>query len=226
MRMEIKSPTTVLLMALAMVSMVSLLGIACQPPGQPPVSQTALQEIVRAEVSSQIAVIAIDDRNGPRELEALRAEIELALAEPLIQLEGELEYLRNEYFGEDYASKLDIEGLGLELEQVRSLFDTVFDTMEFEYARRDQLDELRLEIDNVRFSGDPQAEFNLRSDLDQFNFEFLSMQNEFEKVGRHLDLELDQLRLETEEVRRLVGNVEQALRNEIDSLHRRIDAVR
>ena len=216
MRMGIKSPTTVLLMALAMVA---FLGIACQPPSQPQMSQRALREIVRAEVSSQIA---IDDRSGPGDYEALRAEIELALAEPLINLQGELEYLRNEFFGRDYAPKLDVEGLRLELEGVRSLFDT----LEFEFARRDQLDELRMEIDNVRFSGDPQAEFDRRSYLDRFEFEFQSMRNEFETAGRHFDLELEQLRLETEQLRRLIENAEQAFRIETDSLRRRIDAVR
>ena len=216
MRKGIKSPTTVLFMTFAMVS---LLGLACQPPGQPPVSQAALQEIVRAEVSSQIAA---DDRNGPGDLDALRAEFELAVMEPLNNLQRELGELRNEFFGGDYASSLDIEGLRLELEQVRSMFDT----LEFEFARRDQLDELRMEIDNVRFSGDPQAEFDLRSELDQFNIEFRSMRNEFETVGQHFNLELEQLRLETEGVRRLIENVEEALRNETDSLHRRIDAVR
>ena len=222
MRKGIKSPTAVLFLALATVSTVSLLGIACQPPGQSPVSQTALQEIVRAEVSSQIAITATDDRNGPRDLDAMRAEFELAVMEPLNNLQREVEDLRNEFFGGDYASNLDIEGLRLELEGVRSLFDT----LEFEFARRDQLDELRMEIDNVRFSGDPQAEFDRRSYLDRFEFEFQSMRNEFETVGRRFDLELEQLRLETEQLRRLIENVEQALRIETDSLHRRIDAVR
>ena len=201
MRKGIKSPTAVLLIALAMVS---LLGIACQPPGQPQVGQTALQETVRAEVSSQIAIGAINDRNGSRDLEALRVEIELALAEPLINLQGELAELR------------------LELERVRSLFDA----LEFEFARRDQLDELRMEIDNVRFSDDPQAVFDLRSDLDQFDFEFQSMRDELETVGRHFDLDLEQLQQETEGVRRLIESVEETLRIETDSLHRRIDAVR
>ncbi|MCH8282421.1 MAG: hypothetical protein IIC96_17275 [Chloroflexi bacterium] len=164
----------------------------------------ALQETVRAEVSSQIAIGAIDDRNGSRDLEALRVEIELGLAEPLINLQGDLAELR------------------LELERVRSLFDA----LEFEFARRDQLDELRMEIDNVRFSRDPRAEFDLRSDLDQFEFEFQSIRNEFETLGRQFDLELEQLLLETDGVRRLIENVEEALRVETDSLHRRIDAVR
>ena len=204
MRKGIKSPTGVLFMALATVSMVSLLGIACQPPGQPQVGQMTLQETVRAEVSSQIAIGAINDRNGSRDLEALRVEIELALAEPLINLQGELAELR------------------LELERVRSLFDA----LEFEFARRDQLDELRMEIDKVRFSDDPRAEFDLRSHLDQFEFEFQSIRNEFETLGRQFDLELEQLLLETDGVRRLIENVEEALRVETDSLHRRIDAVR
>ena len=82
MRMGIKPPTTVIITALAMVS---FLGIACQPPTQPSVSQAALQEIVRAEVSSQMRA---NDRNGPSDLDALRAEIELALAEPMINLQG------------------------------------------------------------------------------------------------------------------------------------------
>ena len=204
MRKGIKSPTGVLFMALATVSMVSLLGIACQPPGQPQVGQMALQETVRAEVSSQIAISAIDDKNGSRDLDALREEIELGLAEPLINLQGDLADLR------------------LELERVRAQFDA----LEFEFARRDQLDELRMEIDNVRFSRDPRAEFDLRSDLDQFEFEFQSIRNEFETLGRQFDLELEQLLLETEGVRRLIENVEEALRVETDSLHRRIDAVR
>ena len=204
MRKGIKSPTGVLFMALATVSMVSLLGIACQPPGQPQVGQMALQETVRAEVSSQIAISAIDDKNGSRDLDALREEIELGLAEPLINLQGDLADLR------------------LELERVRAQFDA----LEFEFARRDQLDELRMEIDNVRFSRDPRAEFDLRSDLDQFEFEFQSIRNEFETLGRQFDLELEQLLLETDGVRRLIENVEEALRVETDSLHRRIDAVR
>ena len=204
MRKGIKSPTGVLFMALATVSMVSLLGIACQPPGQPQVGQMALQETVRAEVSSQIAISAIDDKNGSRDLDALREEIELGLAEPLINLQGDLADLR------------------LELERVRAQFDA----LEFEFARRDQLDELRMEIDNVRFSRDPRAEFDLRSDLDQFEFEFQSIRNEFETLGRQFDLELEQLLLETEGVRRLIENVEETLRIETDSLHRRIDAVR
>ena len=204
MRMGIKSPTAVLSLALATVSMVSLLGIACQPPGQPSVRQTELQEMVRAEVSSQISPIAIDDRNGPRDLDALRADIELVLAEPLINLQG------------------DLAELGLELEQVRSLFSG----LEFEFARREHLDELRVEIDSIRFSGDPQSEFDLRSDLDQLIFDLQSLQNEFESLGHNFDLELEQLQLEMEEIRRLNENVEEALRNETDSLHRRIDAIR
>jgi len=204
MRMGIKSPTAVLSLALATVSMVSLLGIACQPPGQPTVSQRELQEMVRAEVSSQISPITINDRNGPRDLDALRADIELVLAEPLINLQGDLAELR------------------LDLEQVRSLFSG----LEFEFARREHLDELRVEIDSIRFSGDPQSEFDLRSDLDQLIFDLQSLQNEFETLGHNFDLELEQLQLEMEEVRRLNENVEEALRNEIDSLHRRIDAIR
>ncbi|MCI0879359.1 MAG: hypothetical protein J4N78_10800 [Chloroflexi bacterium] len=164
----------------------------------------ALQETVRAEVSSQIAISAIDDKNGSRDLDALREEIELGLAEPLINLQGDLADLR------------------LELERVRAQFDA----LEFEFARRDQLDELRMEIDKVRFSDDPRAEFDLRSDLDQFEFEFQSIRNEFETLGRQFDLELEQLLLETDGVRRLIENVEEALRVETDSLHRRIDAVR
>ena len=219
MRKGIKPPATVLFMSFVFVS---LLSTGCLPPSQTPVSQAELQEIVRAEVSSQIALIALGGRNGPRDLDALRAEFELAVMEPLNDLQGELVELRNEFFGGDYASKLDLEGLRLELERTKSLFDS----LEFEFARRDQLDELRMEIDNVRFSAGPQAEIDLRSDLDQFNIEFQSMRNEFESLGRHFELELEQLQLETEGVRRLIENLEETLRIETDSLHRRIDAVR
>ena len=66
---------------------VSLLGLACQPPGQAPVSQRELQDIVRAEVASQIALAAIDGRNAPRDLDALGAEFELAVMEPLHNLQ-------------------------------------------------------------------------------------------------------------------------------------------
>ena len=219
MSMGIKSPTTVLFMALAIVS---LLGIACLPPDQPPVSNAELQEIVRAEVSSQVATISIGDSNGPGELDALRAEFEIAVMEPLNNLQGEIEDLRNQFFGGNYASNLDIDGLRLELEQVGSMFHS----LEFEFARLEQLEELRFEVESIRFSSDPQAEFDLRSDLEQFNFEFQSIRDELEAVGRHIDLELEQLRLETEEVRRFIESVDRDLRIETDSLHRRLEAFR
>ena len=213
MRKGIKSTTTVLFMAFATVF---LLAIACQPQ----VSQTELQEIVRAEVSSQISA---DARNGPRDFDALRAEFELAVMEPLNNLQGELEDLRDEFFGGDYASNLDVEGLRLELELVRSLFDT----LEFEFARRDQLEQLRLEVEDIRFSTDPQSmELEIRSGFDEFGIELNNMRTEFESEGHAFNLELEQLRLEIEGVRRHAENVEEALRNEIDSLNRRMDSFR
>ena len=148
MRQRIRPPATVLLISLAIVS---LLGIACEPPGQPPVSQEELHDIVRAEISSQIAAI---DKNGPGDGDAIRAEIEVVLAEPLIELQGELGQLRNEFFGGDYASNLDIEGLRLDLEQVRALFDSL------EFVIPEHIHEIVVSVVAHRLVMDPQARFS------------------------------------------------------------------
>ena len=93
--------------------------IACAPAGQQPLSQGEIRQTVQAEVSFQLEAAKSDmfQEFGP-----LRAEMELALAEPLNELQFELADLRNQLPGTDYASRFDLDSLRLDLEEMGSFF--------------------------------------------------------------------------------------------------------
>mgnify|MGYP000002835619 CR=1 FL=1 len=98
--------------------------------------------MVRVEVNSQIeaAKEEMSQDFGP-----FKGDMDFQLMQPLNELRFEFGGLRNQVEGAEYVSKFDLESLRLDMQEMGSYIDT----LEFEYARRTDLDELRFQIDDI-----------------------------------------------------------------------------
>ena len=146
---------------------VGWLAVACEATGQQPVDQNELRDLVREEVRFQFETLDFNTLPG---LGPLEANLELALMEPLNNLQFELERLRSRIdgLGVEYAPRLEFENLRLDLEEVRGDMSR----LDFEFVRREHLEDLRSEVQDLRNSpGAGGIEIELRSEISRIRFE-------------------------------------------------------
>jgi len=116
--------------------------VACEPVEQQGLSRDEIRQVVRVEVNSQIeaAKEEMSQDFGP-----FKDDLEFGMMEPLNELRFEFDDLRNQVQGTDYVSRFDLESIRLDMEEMGSYINS----LEFEYARRTDLDELRCQIDDI-----------------------------------------------------------------------------
>ena len=110
--------------------------VACEPVEQQGLSRDEIRQVVRVEVNSQTeaAKEEMSQDFGP-----FKDDLEFGMMEPLNELRFEFDDLRNQVQGTDYVSRFDLESIRLDMEEMGSYINS----LEFEYARRTDLDELR-----------------------------------------------------------------------------------
>ena len=103
--------------------------VACEPVEQQGLSRDEIRQVVRVEVNSQIeaAKEEMSQDFGP-----FKDDLEFGMMEPLNELRFEFDDLRNQVQGTDYVSRLDLESIRLDMEEMGSYINS----LEFEYARR------------------------------------------------------------------------------------------
>ena len=116
--------------------------VACEPVEQQGLSRDEIRQVVRVEVNSQIeaAKEEMSQDFGP-----FKDYLEFGMMEPLNELRFEFDDLRNQVQGTDYVSRFDLESIRLDMEEMGAYINS----LEFEYARRTDLDELRFQIDDI-----------------------------------------------------------------------------
>ena len=116
--------------------------VACEPVEQQGLSRDEIRQVVRVEVNSQIeaAKEEMSQDFGP-----FKDDLEFGMMEPLNELRFEFDDLRNQVQGTDYVSRFDLESIRLDMEEMGFYINS----LEFEYARRTDLDELRFQIDDI-----------------------------------------------------------------------------
>lgn len=202
--------------------MVGFLTVACEAGSQQPVDQNELRDLVREEVRFQFETL---DVNTLLDLGSLEANLELALMEPLVNLQFEVEHLRSRVdgLGVEYAPRLEFENLRLDLEEVRGDMGR----LDFEFVRRENLEDLRSEVQDLRNSpGAEGIEIELRSEISRIRFEVEDLMANFERTGSQFYADLDQMRFEVEDIRNQIESLQLEFGFQLDSLRLRVDALR
>ena len=110
--------------------------VACEPAGQQPLDEERIMQAVEDEVRFQIDATKVEMSQdfGPGQ-----GDFQSENMQPLDDLRFELDNLRNQVEGTDPVSRFDLESLSLDIQQVGSKFDS----LEFEYARLERLNDLQ-----------------------------------------------------------------------------------
>ena len=175
--------------------------------------------MVRVEVNSQIeaAKEEMSQDFGP-----FKGDMDFQLMQPLNELRFEFDGLRNQVEGAEYVSKFDLESLRLDMQEMGSYIDT----LEFEYARRTDLDELRFQIDDINNDmALRDLESNQSSDIANLWLGMEETKATIEDERNQTNLNLDQLRLEIQNVERFLNDFQANFNFELDTLRLRVDAL-
>lgn len=192
--------------------------VACQPTTQQPFNEGELRQLVQEEVRAQAGEFNPDI---PGDFGPLKAELELEMMEPLTNLQFELDEVRNQLFGEEYAPRIDLDSLRLDLEQIRADFES----SGIEFARRDRLDQLQFEVEGLRNSLDRRdLETHQGSGFHEIRFELEQYQSNMDVAGREFNISLEQLQLDMEDIRQSLQNVETDIFIQLDGLRLLIEA--
>ena len=175
--------------------------------------------MVRVEVNSQIeaAKEEMSQDFGP-----FKGDMDFQLMQPLNELRFEFDGLRNQVEGAEYVSKFDLESLRLDMQEMGSYIDT----LEFEYGRRTDLDELRFQIDDINNDmALRDLESNQSSDIAHLWLGMEETKATIEDERNQTNLNLDQLRLEIQNVERFLNDFQANFNFELDTLRLRVDAL-
>ncbi len=194
--------------------------VACEPVEQQGLSRDEIRQVVRVEVNSQIeaAKEEMSQDFGP-----FRGDMEFEMMQPLNELRFEFDDLRNQVEGTDYVSKFDLESLRLDMQEMGSYVNS----LEFEYARRTDLDELRFQIDDINNNmALRDLESNQSSDIAQLWLGIEENQAMIEDERNQSNLNIDQLRLEIQNLERFLNDFQANFNLELDTLRSRLDIIR
>ena len=192
---------------------------ACEPVEQQGLSRDEIRQVVRVEVNSQTeaAKEEMSQDFGP-----FKDDLEFGMMEPLNELRFEFDDLRNQVQGTDYVSRFDLESIRLDMEEMGSYINS----LEFEYARRTDLDELRFQIDDINNDmALRDLESNQSSDIAHLWLGMEETKATIEDERNQTNLNLDQLRLEIQNVERFLNDFQANFNFELDTLRLRVDAL-
>ena len=193
--------------------------VACEPVEQQGLSRDEIRQVVRVEVNSQTeaAKEEMSQDFGP-----FKDDLEFGMMEPLNELRFEFDDLRNQVQGTDYVSRFDLESIRLDMEEMGAYINS----LEFEYARRTDLDELRFQIDDINNNmALSDLESNQSSDIAQLWLGIEETQAMIEDERNQSNLNLDQLRLEIQELERFLNDFQSNFNFELDTLRLRVDSI-
>ncbi len=194
--------------------------VACAPIEQQPLNQDEIRQVVRAEVNFQIeaAKQEMSQDFGPS-----RDDIEFGIMQPLNELRFEFDDLRNRVEGTDYVSRFDLESLRLDMQEMGYSIGS----LEFEYARRTELDEVRSHVDYIANNLESRdLGSNQGSDFDQLMFEIDETRAILADTQNQSNLNFDQLRLEVVNLDRVLREFQSNFNFELESLRLRVDSMR
>ena len=132
-----------------------------------------------------------------------QGDFQFEMMQPLDDLRFEFDSLKNQVEGTDPVSRFDLESLSLDIQQVRFRFDG----LEFEYARLKSLNNLQIQVDDINNNlalRDLDADQGF--DLDQLRFEIDETRGMIEDAKSEAHLELEQLRLQVEDLERVLSD--------------------
>ena len=193
--------------------------VACEPAGQQPLDEERIMQAVEEEVRFQIEAAKAEMSHdfGPG-----NGDFQSEMMQPLDDLRFELDNLRNQVEGTYPVSRFDLDSLSLDIQQVGSNFDS----LEFEYARLESLNDLRCQIDDINNNlALKDLDSDQGSDVDQLRFEIDEIRGMIEDAQSEAHLELEQLRFQVEDLERALSDLQGDFGLELERLNSRIDAV-
>jgi hypothetical protein len=193
--------------------------VACEPAGQQPLDEERIMQAVEDEVRFQIdaAKVEMSQDFGPGQ-----GDFQSENMQPLDDLRFELDNLRNQVEGTDPVSRFDLESLSLDIQQVGSKFDS----LEFEYARLERLNDLQFQVDDINNNlALKDLDSDQGSDLNQLRFEIDETRGMIEDAQSEAHLELEQLRFQVEDLERALSDFQGDFGLELERFNSRIDAV-
>ena len=162
--------------------------VACEPAGQQPLDEERIMQAVEEEVRFQIEAAKAE---MSQDFNPGNGDFQSEMMQPLDDLRFELDNLRNQVEGTDPVSRFDLDSLSLDIQQVGSNFDS----LEFEYARLESLNDLRFQIDDINNNlALKDLDSDQGSDVDQLRFEIDETRGMIEDAQSEAHLELEQLR--------------------------------